>query len=91
MENEFSAVIRNFPSLCQGRNDLQTVVDLNQGIEKLVGRPHRRLRFGEGGIQGSDAIIFIVMKDLSAFFLPVIAGYQEEQDQAEEPVIIFGM
>lgn len=65
MKNKSAMVIRNIPAFCQRWNDVEVVVNFNQGVVQLVHRPHHGLRFCKGRIKTRNTTLLIVMKNIA--------------------------
>ena len=74
-------VFRNIPTGRQRRNNMQTVVDLHQGIEQLMSRPHGRLALGKCRVQGGNTGEFIVMKYILFLTGLIITGDKNSVSQ----------
>ena len=69
-------IIRDIPTGCQGRHDVQIAVNLHQGVVQLVYRPHNGLVLGKSGVNGGNSSLFIVMKEILLPLFTAVAGSQ---------------
>jgi len=71
------------PGLCQGGDDVQVFVRLDQGIEELVCGPDDGLVLGKGGVEGGDARKFVVVEDGSLVVRSVGAAGSQQNDDGQ--------